>query len=135
MDKGWWDLHLTEVNEHFVGQRFSINNLPSRYKTTHLNESHFKSYGNSGAGAVSLALFGDAKKVVMLGFDCQFTGGASHWHGDHPRGLWNARQIDRWPKLFESLKNDNPEACIVNASRVTALNCFPKIPLEMALEL
>jgi hypothetical protein len=101
--------------------------------TTYLNPAKFKAYGNSGAGCVSLALFGDAARVIMLGFDCQHTGGQAHWHGNHPRGLANAKQIDRWPKLFEQLKNDHPEAEILNASRETALTCFERVALEDVL--
>ena len=69
----------------------------------------------------------------MLGFDCQHTGGQAHWHGNHPRGLANARQIDRWPDLFKSLRNDHPDAEIINASRVTALDCFPRANIEELL--
>lgn len=101
--------------------------------TTYLNPAKFKAYGNSGAGCISLALFGDAARVIMLGFDCQHTGGQAHWHGNHPRGLANAKQIDRWPKLFEQLKNDHPEAEIFNASRETALTCFERVALEDVL--
>lgn len=125
-------MHLDEVNRDFVGQRFCTNNLPAKYMTTYLNPAKFKAYGNSGAGCISLALFGDAARVIMLGFDCQHTGGQAHWHGNHPRGLANAKQIDRWPKLFEQLKNDHPDAEILNASRETALTCFERVALEDA---
>jgi hypothetical protein len=131
MDKGWWDKYLTEVNEVFCGRRFSTNNFPAMYKIIYI--PNFKSYQNSGANAISLALHGGAKKVVLLGYDCQKTEGMSHWHGDHPRGLHNAKQIDRWPELFKRLRDDNPDSEIVNASRQTALDMFPKIPIERVL--
>jgi hypothetical protein len=70
----------------------------------------------------------------MLGFDCQHTNGQAHWHGNHPQGLANARQIERWPKLFQQLRDDHPDVDIVNASRQTALTCFPLEKLENALE-
>jgi len=118
------------VNRDFVGQRFCTNNLPAKYMTTYLNPAKFNAYGNSGAGGVSLALFGDAERVIMLGFDCQHTDGKAHWHGNHPRGLANAKQIDRWPALFKRLRDDHPDAEIINASRVTALDMFPRKNLE-----
>jgi len=121
---------LNEVNRDFVGQRFSTNNLPAKFMSTYLSPAKFKAYGNSGAGGVSLALFGDAARVIMLGFDCQHTGGQAHWHGNHPRGLANAKQIDRWPALFKQLRDDHPDAEIINASRVTALDMFPRKDIE-----
>lgn len=124
---------MDEVNRDFVGQRFCTNNLPAKFMSTYLSPAKFKAYGNSGAGGISLALFGDAERVIMLGFDCQHTGGQAHWHGNHPRGLANAKQIDRWPKLFEQLKTDHPDAEILNASRVTALTCFERVKLEDVL--
>lgn len=132
MDKGWWDAHLNEVQRSFVGQRFSTNNLPERYGSTYL--ATMEAYGNSGAGCISLALFGDAAQVVMLGFDCMHTGGKAHWHGNHPPGLANVRQIDKWPRLFERLRNDHPQATILNASRTTALDIFPRVTLESVIE-
>jgi hypothetical protein len=116
-----------------VGQRFSTNKFPESYQVTHLPKEHFNAYGNSGAGAISLALNGGAEKVVLLGFDCQRTDGKSHWHGDHPRNLANAKQIDKWPALFKRLRNDFPDSEIINSSRQTALDMFPKIPIEDAL--
>ena len=82
---------------------------------------------------IALALAGDADRVVMVGFDCQHTGGQAHWHGNHPRGLTNAAQIPKWPALFKRLREAHPNAIIYNASRVTALDVFPRIPLEDAL--
>ncbi len=123
-------MHLDEINRDFVGQRFCTNNLPAKYMTTYLNPAKFNAYGNSGAGGVSLALFGDAGRVIMLGFDCQHTDGKAHWHGNHPRGLANAKHIDRWPALFKRLRDDHPDAEIINASRVTALDMFPRRNLE-----
>jgi hypothetical protein len=35
--------------------------------------------------------------------------------------------------LFEQLKNDHPEAEILNASRETALTCFERVALEDVL--
>lgn len=89
-------------------------------------------YGNSGIGAISLAILGGAKKVILLGYDCSATGGKAHWHGDHVAGLDNARRIDEWPKLFNNFAA-NVTTNIINSTRTTVLTAFPKISLEEAL--
>jgi hypothetical protein len=133
LDFPWWDTHIDEVNRVFGGARYSTNDLPERFKSTYLTPTHFKAYGNSGAACIALAAAGGARKVVMLGFDCQHTNGQAHWHGNHPQGLANARQIDRWPQLFQKLRDDHQDLEIVNATRQTALTMFPLTSLENAL--
>lgn len=134
LDFPWWENHIDEVNKDFLGARFSTNDLPEKFKSTYLSPAKFKAYGNSGAACIALAAAGGARRIVMLGFDCQHTNGQAHWHGNHPQGLANARQIERWPKLFQQLRDDHPDVDIVNASRQTALTCFPLEKLENTLE-
>ncbi|HXK56813.1 MAG TPA: hypothetical protein PLZ16_09215 [Gammaproteobacteria bacterium] len=90
-------------------------------------------YRNSGAGAISLAIYRCATRIILLGFDMQHTGGKRHWHGNHPAGLANAGTVGQWHEHFEKLRNDRPDTDIVNASRETALTAFPCISLEEAL--
>lgn len=133
MDRTWWNQYVDEVNETFLGQRFSNNGHIARMKTTHVK---ITSYGNSGAAAVSLAASANAKQIILLGYDCKYSDtGARHWHGDHPRGLGNAARIDQWAVKFERLaKEQGVGREIVNASRDTALTCFPRVRLEDVLK-
>lgn len=133
MDRQWWDVHGAEVQRDFKGARYSVNTIPSRHNVNRLPNPPFKSYGNSGAGAVNLAAEAGAKRIILLGYDCQKTDGQAHWHGNHPRGLGNAGQIERWPAKFKELATDLGNVEIINASRVTALTCFPRQSLEQAL--
>ena len=71
-----------------------------------------------------------AKRVVLLGYDCQHTGGVSHWHGDHPNHFGNARMTASWLDKFAELAEDLAHIEIINASRDTALTCFPRARLE-----
>jgi hypothetical protein len=93
---------------------------------------------NSGALAISLAAKLGASRIVMLGYDCQHTGGKTHWHGNHPAGLGNAGSINgikgrpSWADQFKALKM-NIKVPITNASRETALTCFPRATLEESL--
>lgn len=104
--------------------------LPGCYSVTHAPVHH---YHNSGAGVIALAAYLGVKKVIMLGYDMQHTSGKKHWHGDHPRGLANAGKVASWPARFRELKTAHPALEIINCSRVTALNCFPRADLERVL--
>lgn len=132
MDRQWWDIYYQDVNEHFDGQLFSCN--PIKYNNvTQLNRQFFKNFGNSGANAVSLAYHGGAKKIVMLGYDLKKTDGKVHWHGDHVKGLGNAARIDKWPEKFIKLADFVKDCKVVNVSKETALDCFPKSSIFEAL--
>jgi hypothetical protein len=92
----------------------------------------FMGYGNTGAAAIALALWRGAARVVMLGYDCQKTGGKTHHFGSHPAGMSDADSIDKWPARFERLALKTGDK-VVNCSRVTALTCFPMARLENEL--
>ena len=132
MDRTWWNRYHAEVDEKFIGQRFSNNAHIARYKTTCVP---IMSYGNSGAAAIALAAHMNTKKIIMLGYDCKYAeDGKRHWHGDHPVGLGNAGRIHLWGIKFQRLANDiSKEITVLNASRDTDLTCFPRVRLEDAL--
>lgn len=134
MDRQWWEVHLDEVNATFTGARYSINTLQARYHVTRLAPGVFNAYGNSGAGCITLAAQGDAKRIILLGYDCQKTNGQAHWHGNHPPKLGNAGQIHKWHLKFEQVAKDLRHINIINASRATALKCFQRMDLETTLE-
>lgn len=84
---------------------------------------------------MNLAYVLGAKKMILLGFDMQETGGKSHWHGNHPGALNRHSPYKSWIPNFERLARDLRDAGVdvVNATRETALNCFKKVNLEDAL--
>lgn len=128
MDRAWWVRYAGEVGRHFEGVPVSpLAGCPvARYVP-------FRHFENSGAGAISLAAHLGATRVLMLGYDCQRTGGKAHWHGDHPAGLGNAGSLAKWPAIFEKLASVLVGTEIINCSRDTALACFPRVRLEDAL--
>lgn len=132
MDVDWWSVHISEVNSIFDGLRFSSNKLPNEYRVAHLAPP-FKAHHNSGCGAIALAAQSGARRVLMLGYDCQKTGGKAHWHADY-KNLGNAGSIERWPARFAALAKDCAGVEIINCSRETALEVFPRMSLEDALE-
>lgn len=89
---------------------------------------------NGGYQAVGLAAMWGAAKIILLGFDMQRTDGKTHWHGDHV-GLPNLGHLNRWVEEFVGLGADLRRAgiSVVNATRVSALQCFRKVVLREAL--
>jgi hypothetical protein len=133
MDRQWWEVHLDEVNRIFRGTRYSTNPLLERFMTTNLSLDTFPAYGNSGAACITLAAQAGAKRIILLGYDCQKTEGKSHWHGDHPRKLDNAKYINRWPAKFAEQAKTLTDVEVINCTRQTALTCYPRMHLETAL--
>lgn len=133
MDRKWWEVHLADVRKSFAGERVSRAKLVHRFGVTHLET--FNHYNNSGAAAISLAAHRGASTVVLLGYDCQYTDGKRHWHGDHPRGLGNAGSVAKWVRGFEELATamEKSDVRVLNATRETALTCWPRSSLDEAL--
>ena len=131
-DGSWWSHHIAEVNESFNGRRLTCST--SRVGVESLaSRSKFNMYGNSGAAAVSLAVYGRPSKVVMIGFDAKAApDGSRHWHARHPAPLSDAKSMPKWGRKFEMLAaHAKRQGCnVVNASRDTALKCFPRGALE-----
>ena len=131
-DGAWWSKHAAELQD-FKGQRVSCSNIAAKLGAQNLQDVlGFRGFGNSGTAAISLAVLGRAARVVLLGFDCQHTGGQTHWHGDHPPGLGNAKGVALWPAKFDKAAQYAAKhgVAVVNASRATALTCFPRVALE-----
>jgi hypothetical protein len=129
MDRQWWKRYLPDVTSRFEGQRYSCNNCAG------VRQVKIKAHGNSGAGAIALAVAARAERIVLLGYDCQYSStGKRHWHGDHPKGFGNAGKVGDWPAAFGRLATELPHQVeVLNASRETALECWPRVTLDDAL--
>lgn len=135
-DGKWWDHYLEEVRRTFKGALMSHAIAVKPGVESVRGKPWFQHFHNSGASAISLAITGGASRVILLGYDCQRTGGKTHWHGDHPKALSNARSIANWPTQFKNVARyaASKSVPVLNASRATALTCFPRVTLE-AMEL
>lgn len=137
MDRAFWEVYYPEVCRAFPGLRVCARLLPSRYRVVSMKRTGFRPYNNSGAGAVSLARFMGAARILMLGFDQAHTGGRAHHHADHPRSLRNATPyaISRWSEGFAALRARLDKSGIeyVNCSRETRLD-WPRKPLEQVID-
>lgn len=130
IDANWWKQHIEEVRRDFRGHTYSSNDFHGRVGVI---RRPFKAFGNSGAGAIAVAVKAGTRRVLMLGYDCQRTGGKVHWHGDHPAGLGNAGSMPKWPKQFADLKAAMAGVEIINCTRATALTFFTRGDLETCL--
>lgn len=88
---------------------------------------------NSGYQAIGLALYFGAAKIILLGYDMQFTNGRSHWHGDH-KNISNPlkQKMPGWIAEF-NLLGSQTTVPIINCSRETALKCFVRKSLHEGL--
>ena len=129
-DLPWWTWNLREVRATFGGLLFC--DQPRRGVTNAREHPAYQSFGNSGACAIALAIACGAERVVMLGYDCQLTGGRTHHHGPHQSGLRNCDTLPRWPAQFAALARFVAArgAEVLNASRESALTCFPRVALH-----
>lgn len=130
-DNRWW-IHNHELID-IPARRVTLS-----YRAPDFGAERFRSliarHGyNSGCLAIEYALCAGAERVLLLGFDCSVKDGAHH-HGSH--GLWpdpTAMTCMIWKQQFERLRKVYADAEIINCSRRTALECFPRADLESAL--
>jgi len=128
LDEKWWEVHGAEAAAEFSGDRMSATGVAG------VRRVPITRFGNSGADAIAAAVFYGARRVVLLGYDCQKTNGMTHWHGSHPSPLGDAGSMPKWPAKFRRLALVMRKAEILNCSRETALTVFPRANLEDALK-
>lgn len=145
-DYKWWDTWFDAVRKVCFSEFWTINERASKVFGINYIRSEaggglsglkntIRQGGNSGFQALSLALNFGASEVVLVGYDMQFTGNRTHWHGDHPQSLGNPvrRKFLDWIARFEQLQKEC-SVPIVNCSRQTALTCFERADLSDVLK-
>lgn len=91
--------------------------------------------GNSGFGALNIAVKFMAKRILLVGYDMSIKGG-HHWHGLHPETLHNPTHNNtiRWRRALdaaaEGLRDHGVE--VLNCSDVSALTQYRKVSFEEA---
>jgi hypothetical protein len=146
MDRAWWHEYAEEL-ERFTGECWTTNPEAARIYRLNLirgvigagiprsRPNSITLGGNSGYQAVALAVHFGAARIVLLGYDMRNDGRRTHWHGNHAR-LGNPVDVkfQEWCGHFHTLARDVGDRCrIENATRVTALDVFPKVTLLTAL--
>jgi hypothetical protein len=142
-DARWWRWHKGVPG--FAGLKFSLwvggLALPKDvhvlrndgYSGLCLDPAGVKNGKNGGYAALNLALHLGASRVILLGYDCHRSGGKDHWHPEHPTKMSNPYQT--WRRLFNGMAPELVKAgvSVVNCSRSSSLECFPRMPLSVAL--
>lgn len=92
--------------------------------------------GNSGFGALNLAVQFGAQRIVLVGFDMRIDKGV-HWHGLHKGGLSNpnTKNVERWRRVIDEVAPVLTALgiAVVNASPVSALAAYPKVSFAEAI--
>lgn len=136
MDEPWWRKYFHEARQACSGDFASTCTKYRQLGVMPLvhEDRLFRGFENSGAGAIAVAIHAKAARILLLGYDCQRTGGQVHWHGNHPTGLGNGGSMLDWPGQFARLKKAFPHQEIINCSRHTALQTFPRAELSACLD-
>lgn len=115
-DSQWWRTYERQLRG-FAGDRWDNRRLQ---KTP-----GYRAGNNSGALGICLAYRFGAKRIILLGFDMQNTGGLSHFDGDHPHPLRNPGKFSSFIRCIEQrIAPDLQDAGVelINCTRETALN-------------
>lgn len=147
-DGRWWNEFYHRVVSEFTGELWTQDkNAAMKFPKLKLIESEngqglnkrpgtINQGSNGGYQAVGLAYLAGAAKIILLGFDMREDKGRQHWHLDHPGRLHSFANFSIWIQHFRRLAVDFqkvPNFQVVNATRRSDLDCFPKVALEEAL--
>lgn len=127
-DLDWWDKNHAGITSS--AELWTCNTRAAKRYGINLFDTDTSGTFNSGQRAILFAMSLGAKHIILLGYDCSILNGL-HWHGAHA-GINNptADNIRRWQGEFARIAEMPSRARIINCSRQTSLNCFPKAELE-----
>lgn len=153
-DMCWWKHYAQQVAkgkwQEFAGEKWTTSKAAAeRFKLHHVNGWHGHGHGlsvlpgrinlggNGGYATVGLAYDRGASRILLTGYDMQRTKNRTHCHGDHPQPLRNPPSslfpvwVKRFSKLARGLEKAGVE--VLNCTRESALQCFPRVSIEEAL--
>ena len=138
-DTDWWQLHNGVPD--FAGERWTVSaEAAKQYGLNHIDYKPSEKWssdprwlatgGNSGFQAVNLAVLQGAARVILLGYDMGHEYGTPKhwWTGQFERPIRTSNYAE-WVKRFNAAAPLIPVP-VINCTRRTALNCFPKMTLE-----
>jgi hypothetical protein len=141
----WWTRNGPRLVS-LVSRRYTLDQQAAAWATVlrytgidglERDPSALRTGKTSGYAAINLAVHLGASRIVLLGFDLQEgPGRQQRWFGTHP---WPTRAWCELGQLcapvFSTLVAPLAELGIeiVNASRATALTCFPRASISEAL--
>lgn len=136
----WWRQYGPALT--FAGARYTLEPEAEDWATVLRNTGPLglepspdglRTGSHSGYQAINLAVHLGASRIVLLGYDMQATNGQDHFFGAHPyeKRVRPYQWVSLFAELVAPLKSLGIP--IVNASRVTAISCFPRQDLAEAL--
>jgi hypothetical protein len=131
-----WSSHGTVGNEKVLAaERWGLNLVRGKDGKGFSTDPAVIHYGgNSGFQAVNLAILFGAVRIVLVGFNLRHVGEKSHFFGDHPGRLRTCSRYQTFLGAFRTAaKTLPPGVVIVNATPNSALDCFPRLDLDEAL--
>jgi len=146
-DAEWWRVHIGAM-DHCSGQKTTqhrnwqpgeaekhgITVLKSSPKPGLSRDAGTLHAGrNSGYQAINLAYLLGATRILLLGYDMGATGN-THFFGDHPKALRQCSDYGKFRAPFRTIHPADYGLEIINCTRQTALDAFPRMDLEAALE-
>jgi len=149
-DRRWWAHYRGAMG--FPGLKYSIGSGRGKHDSVpkhpevvvlkHMGDegicvdpTGLKTGRNSGASAINLAVHFGASRILLLGYNMGRGKGKSHFFGDHPPGLQNHSPYVLFLQMFKTQVAPLAEAGIevINCTRKSALECFPKRDLRTVL--
>jgi hypothetical protein len=147
-DHRWWKYHIADITRDFNGTcwtqdvqweeagkqidpaQWGIKKLISLDKPGLSREQGtiFRG-GNSGYQATNLAYLMGATRIILIGVDLMMNG-QRHWFGEHPKGVGLVSNYHNFITYFRTIKPAEYGIEILNCSRETALEAFPRHHLE-----
>ena len=145
-DEAWWRLNANAIA--CPGLKVMVEILPGRPQPVpegiHVmrntgrrgfdpNPSSLRTFANSGAQAIQVAVHAGAARILLLGFDMH----GGHWHDEHPWPLMqaepaaHARRIVAFRDLAMALSARG--ISVINCTPGSRLDCFPRESLESTL--
>jgi hypothetical protein len=134
MDRSLWDEYGDEAmsvlplsTEVYTGcplaaSKYDINLIT--FGDNPRGDLHCQSGVLSGHQLIEIVSWQRPDKIILLGYDCTGT----HWHGDYPSHMANAKNIETHAKAFDSLIH----LPVINCSRNTVIESFPRVVLQDA---
>lgn len=147
-DSRWWRWAIADVSRDFEGQlwtqaeqwaddpgQWGIHCLESDTDAKGLCTQPGKIHTgmNSGYAAINLAYHLGAKRILLLGYDMSMDGNRRHWFDDRPENMNMDTNYADLVKCFKTIDPAKYDLEILNCTRRTALNHFPKHSLEECL--
>lgn len=103
-----------------------------------LDKSSIRHGNNSGFAAINLAIHFGAKKIILLGYDMESAGTATHWHDgykkiNHNHKIYQKSMVPYFSTLVEPLQELGVQ--VWNANPKSQLGTFPKCNLIEAINM